>query len=103
MTMFKTVTLKMTHKGNLMTPERTWRNSKKISYKTMTIANSSMTQDICFVCYVCFCERVVEVVLSSLVFGFSRAQLDQRNKHPTSKEESRVTTLKNWSSQDYVF
>lgn len=103
MTMFKTVTLKMTHKGNLMTPERTWRNSKKISYKTMTIANSSMTQDICFVCYVCFYERVVEVVLSSLVFGFSRAQLDQRNKHPTSKEESRVTTLKNWSSQDYVF
>ena len=47
------------------------------------------------VCCVYFYECVVKVVYISIMFGFSRAQLDQINQHPKSKEESKVTTLEN--------
>lgn len=107
MTLFKPIYLsgekKKTHKGNSTTPKGTQRNIKKISYKTTLIPKVFHDPRHCFMYVLCVYLNVwLGVVFISLLLGLSRSQPVQINQHPKSKEESRVTTLRNWSYRDYV-
>lgn len=99
MALFKPIYLsgeKKTHKGHSVIPKGTRRTMKKVSYKTTLTSKVFHDPRHCLMCVLCVYRNVqLGVLFTSLLLGPTRAQLDQINQHPKSKEESKVSNLGN--------